>query len=123
MYLTFVAGITSYEFQIAQQLISIRLILDNSRLGTPPGALGDISGVPFGVAVPNVENATFQNAVYAIMVGFTVFHACANLLPVKHMNKIAIASFSWLLMISSVIMCARRRAASVSGACCKRARV
>jgi hypothetical protein len=106
MYLTFVAGITSYEFQIAQQLISIKLILDNSKLGTPPGALGDISGVPFGVAVPNVTNKPFQNALYGIMVGFAVFHACANMLPVKHMNKIALASFTWLMMISSVIMCA-----------------
>jgi hypothetical protein len=104
MYLTFVAGITSYEFQIAQQLTSIKLILDNSKLGTPPGALGDVSGVAFGVAVPNVENSTFQNGIYGIMIGFTCLHATANLLPVKHMNKVAIASFSWLIMISSLIM-------------------
>ena len=53
LFLAFVAGITSYEFQIAQQLTSIRLILANSKLGTPPGVAGDISSVSFGVAVPD----------------------------------------------------------------------
>lgn len=92
LYLAFVAGITSYEFQIAQQLTTIRLILSNSKLGTPPGALGDISSVSFGVAVPNHPDPRFQQAFYGIMIGFLVFHgelpAC-RLLPGLHCPRTA----------------------------------
>ena len=104
LYLAFVAGITSYEFQIAQQLTSIRLILANSKLGTPPGVLGDISSVSFGVAVPDHPLPAFQQAFYGIMVGFLVFHAAMNFLPIKRINQLAICSFAWLIMISAVIM-------------------
>ena len=104
LYLAFVAGITSYEFQIAQQLTSIRLILANSKLGTPPGALGDISSVSFGVAVPDHPLPAFQQAFYGIMIGFLAFHALMNFLPIKRINQLAICSFAWLIMISSVVM-------------------
>ena len=104
LYLAFVAGITSYEFQIAQQLTSIRLILANSKLGTPPGALGDISSVSFGVAVPDHPLPAFQKAFFGIMIGFLAFHALTNFLPIKRINQLAICSFAWLIMISSVVM-------------------
>ena len=104
LFLAFVAGLTSYEFQIAQQLTSIRLILSNSKLGTPPGALGDVSSVSFGVAVPNVSQAKFQQGFFGIMIGFTVFHSAMNFLPAKRINQLAYTSFAWLCAISALIM-------------------
>ena len=104
LFLAFVAGLTSYEFQIAQQLTSIRLILSNSKLGTPPGALGDVSSVSFGVAVPNVSQPKFQQGFFGIMIGFTVFHSAMNFLPAKRINQLAYTSFAWLCAISALIM-------------------
>ena len=54
--------------QATQQLLAMRLIYSNSKLGTPPGVLGSTKSVPFGVPIPNVTNMPFQKAVFGIMV-------------------------------------------------------
>jgi amino acid transporter len=104
LFLGLISGVVSYENQVAQQIISIKLILDNSRLGTPPGALGDVSGIEFGVPLPNQPSLPFQKAFYGITAGCCVIHSLANFIPVKGINYIAIASFLWLLGVSALMM-------------------
>lgn len=104
LWLGLIGGVAGYQFQIAQQLLAMRLIWANGKLGTPPGALGDVSSVSFGVPLPNQEAPKFQRAMFGIMAGFMTLHSCANFLPVRQINRLAIASFMWLLGACAVIM-------------------
>lgn len=106
LWLGLIGGVAGYEYQLAEQLIAMRLIWANARLDppTPPGALGDVSSVPFGVPLPNANAPRFQLAVFGIMAGFSVFHCACNFLSVRLVNKLAIGSFVWLLMASVLLI-------------------
>lgn len=130
IFLNVLGGIVSYEFQSAQQILAMRLMWANGRASppTPPGMLGSISSVPFGVPLPNVTSMPFQKAMFGIMCGLAVcdpleatsearllrayhpparaqtFHAVTAFMPVKRMNTLAIWSFIWLVMAASVMM-------------------
>lgn len=104
LFLGLISGMISYEFQIAQQILAIRLMVWNSSIGTPPGQLGDVSCVSFGVPPPNVANSSFQGAMFGIMVCLVVVHSLANFIPVRFINSIALCSFFWLLAVSAVMI-------------------
>lgn len=104
LYLSYIGGIVSYEFQATQQLLAMRLMWANGKLGTPPGALGNTDSVPFGIPLPNERSPPFQNAMFGIMVCFTVFHSAINFLPVSRINTLALCSFTWLLFGAAVLM-------------------
>ena len=74
IFLNVLGGIVSYEFQSAQQILAMRLMWANGRASppTPPGMLGSVSSVPFGVPLPNVTSMPFQKAMFGIMCGLAV---------------------------------------------------
>jgi amino acid transporter len=83
---SFLGGMATYALQAMQQVVSMNLMYHYG-FATPSG------GAP----------SSTQSGQFGIAVAILCFGAVCSLIPIRHVNRLALASFSWLLMAAVTI--------------------
>ncbi len=94
----FLGGLATYSLQATQQLSSMSMMYHYGFATPAGGAPGSTQAGQFGVAV-------------AIL----VFGAAASLIPIRHVNRLALASFAWLALAATAICLVIPNVAPVEG--------
>ena len=85
----FLGGLATYSLQAMQQVVSMSQMFH------------------FGFATPAGKSpAATQEGQFGIAVAVLCIGAVASLIPIKHVNRLALASFAWLIMaVVTITIC------------------